>query len=209
MKSVFSALSGLLFFALTTQAAADNAVAFAGQAVGSWSSIEQSADDAYDWVESEVVRIWPDREDGVWLYQENAIIGSGPGNPDTDDRKARPYFQVVVHVRNMGDGTLHTTTYRVADRQAARGAWKRPELFDRDWLGAVSCMGSMTRVGDGFWNGQTVCPNSYKGAVKLLSRSVRAPGVYVNWDRGFDADGRLIWGPKQGGYIFKRKEVER
>jgi hypothetical protein len=26
----------------------------------------------------------------------------------------------------------------------------------------------------------------------------------VNWDRGFDAHGNLVWGPAAGGYRFRR-----
>ncbi len=189
-------------------AAADTAAEFAESAAGSWSSAEQSADPGYDWVESEVRQIWPDREEGVWLYQENAIIAASPEVPVEGDPKARPYFQVVVHIQDVGGGTLHTTTYRVADRAAAKGTWSAPDTFSPDWLGEVSCMGSMQRVGEGFWRGETTCPNNYRGAARVVSMSVRSPGAHVNWDRGFDAEGNHVWGPAEGGYIFKRKDAE-
>ncbi|MEO1407917.1 MAG: chromophore lyase CpcT/CpeT [Pseudomonadota bacterium] len=187
---------------------ADTPLDFAQDAEGSWTTVEQSSDPAYDWVESEMRRIWPDRNDGVWLYQENAIIGSNTDNVLDGDPKSQPYFQVVVNVRDLGDGELHTTTYRVSDRAAARGAYATGS-FEDTWLGEIACMGHMRRIGVGFWSGDAVCPNSYKGGVKVVSRSVRSPNTYVNWDRGFDVDGNHIWGPAEGGYIFKRKSGEQ
>lgn len=199
---------GLVACLIAAPAAADTASEFASDAAGSWSSAEQSVDPGYDWVESEVRRIWPAREDGVWLYQENAIIAASPETSVDGDPKAQPYFQVVVHIQDVGGGALHTTTYKVSDRASAKGAWKMPDAFSPDWLGEVSCMGSMQRVGQGFWRGETTCPNSYKGAARVVSLSVRAPDTQVNWDRGFDAAGNHVWGPADGGYVFERKETE-
>lgn len=203
MRTVFA---GLLVWTAAAPALADTAAeSFAMGALGSWTSAEQSYSDAYDWVESETVRIWPDRDDGVWLYQENAILGASPIEPAGAGAKDRPYFQVVIHVRDVGQSSLHTTTYRVADRAAARGAWRDPSAFSEAWLGEVACMGAQEQVAAGYWRGQADCPNTYKGAVRVVSRSVRTPDAKVNWDRGFDAAGALIWGPAEGGYVFKRK----
>ena len=204
LKSILISLSSLAIIGI---AQADTAVRFAEHAVGAWTSAEQSSDPGYDWVESEMVRIWPDREDGVWLYQENAILGASPDDPDRDDAaKEKPYFQVVIHIRDLGGNQVHTATYRVADRAAAKGAWRTPDAFEPAWLGEVSCMGEMEEVGAGYWRGGTECPNSFRGAVRVVSKSIRSPGAYVNWDRGLDADGNVVWGPPDGGYIFKRKE---
>ncbi|MEO0981025.1 MAG: chromophore lyase CpcT/CpeT [Pseudomonadota bacterium] len=195
----------ILALALAAPAAADEAQWLAEDAAGSWTTIEQSASPDYDWVESEVVQIWADREDGAWLYQENAIIGADAEAGDLAN-KDQPYFQVVVHLQNAGRGEVFTTTYRVANREAARGAWRSPEDFDPVWLGAPSCAGKIARIGRGWWRGDAECANSYKGAVRVVSQSVRSPEGHVNWDRGFDAAGTLVWGPAGGGYIFKRKE---
>jgi hypothetical protein len=69
-------------------------------------------------------------------------------------------------------------------------------------------MSTLQRIGEGHYTGAAGCPNAYKGGVRVDSRSVRTPDTYVNWDRGFDADGELIWGPADGGYIFKRWSAE-
>ena len=173
--------------------------------LGAWSTKAQSVDARYDWVGSEKWRILVEDETGIWIYQENTIFGP---NPEVEfGATPPPYFQVAVHLRDLGEGLLHTTTYRVADRASARAfATGEIDRFERGWLGDVACMGRMERVGDGFWNGSATCPNGYKGSVRLDSRSIFAPGYFVNWDRGFDASGAHSWGPKTGGYIFRKVE---
>ena len=190
---------------------ADPAAEFVAIAAGSWTSREQSVDPRYDWVESETVRILPDRTDGVWLYQENAILASSPVEAPSPDAKDRPYFQIVIQLRSLGPEVVHSTTYRIDTPEAragARGLWKvGGEGFDASWIGGVACMNELRRVAEGFWTGEADCPNTYKGAVRVDSRSVRTPDSYVNWDRGFDAKGQYVWGPVSGGYIFLRKET--
>lgn len=187
----------------------DDAAEYARLALGSWSSRDQSADPAYDWVESETVRVLTDRIDGIWLYQENAVLAASPDAPPAAGAKDQPYFQVVIQLQALGDGEVHTTTYRLdtaAARAGAKGLWRDPSRdFAPEWIGTVACMGHMRRVAEGFWQGAVACPNGYKGGVKVDSRSIRSPDAYVNWDRGFDLSGRQVWGPATGGYIFNRK----
>ncbi|MFN3314375.1 MAG: CpcT/CpeT family chromophore lyase [Hyphomonas sp.] len=195
----------------TTAGPPDPAAEFAGIATGSWTSRQQSADPRYDWVESETVRILPDRSDGVWLYQENAIMAPSPQETPADGAKDRPYFQIVIQLRSIGAHEVHATTYRLDTPEArtgARGLWKTTSLeFDPAWIGTVACMNEMGRISEGYWTGQADCPNTYRGGVKVDSRSVRTPDSYVNWDRGFDAEGQHVWGPREGGYVFRRQEA--
>lgn len=189
----------------------DPASEFAAIAAGSWTSREQSVDPRYDWVESETVRILAHRTDGVWLYQENAILASSSDEVPSADAKDRPYFQIVIQLQSIGPEAVHSTTYRIETPEAragARGLWKSEgEGFDASWIGGAACMNEQKRVAEGFWTGEAHCPNTYKGAVKVDSRSIRTPDSYVNWDRGFDAEGQYVWGPVSGGYIFLRKET--
>ncbi len=190
--------------------AEDAATELMSLSTGAWTSREQSADPAYDWVESDTVRILADRIGGVWMYQENTVISAGPGDAPRAGAPAQPYFQVVIQLRSLGPDRVLATTYRLASEQARTGASglaaSGDRTFDPAWIGEVACMNKVQRVADGFWHGAAECPNTYKGAVRVDSRSVRTRDTYVNWDRGFDGAGRLIWGPPEGGYIFKRRE---
>ncbi|MEX1249832.1 MAG: CpcT/CpeT family chromophore lyase, partial [Hyphomonas sp.] len=175
-----------------------------------WTSRAQSSEPGYDWVESETVRILTDRTDGIWLYQENAVIAASGETDARGGAKDKPYFQVVIHLRTLGPDEVLATTYRLATpeaRQDAKGFWARSaQPFGPDWIGEAACMSRMHRVAAGFWQGAAACPNDYKGAVKVDSRSIRTRDTYVNWDRGFDAAGIRVWGPARGGYIFTRME---
>jgi hypothetical protein len=61
------------------------------------------------------------------------------------------------------------------------------------------------RVGQGHFVSRTEgCPNRYKGAAMMKSIAISTPERLVNWDRGFDSTGKLVWGPEAGGYMFER-----
>jgi hypothetical protein len=175
---------------------------YAAHAVGRFSSAAQHrADPAYDEVTAQVVRLWADRDDGLWLYQEQTIR-TGP------QATGRPYFQRVGHVTVAGDGTLRRENLALRDplRFAGYGTpgYRGPEITPAD-LGPAGCHNILTFVSPGFWTARTEdCANSYRGATRMESRALLTPNAYVNWDRGFGAAGQHVWGPKKGGYVFDR-----
>jgi hypothetical protein len=185
------------------------AEAYAAQVVGSYSSAAQHRADArYDEVEARVIRIWPERTDGVWLYQEQAII-TVPGT-DAATARTRPYFQFVGRVQMIGNGLLRRDNYRVSDRARwvgmTTGDARLASLSPAD-LEAASCHNRIELISPGYWTGRTeTCTNSYRGAVTMESRSLSTPTGFVNWDRGFSTTGEHVWGPRWGGYVFDRVE---
>ncbi|MEM9837771.1 MAG: CpcT/CpeT family chromophore lyase [Pseudomonadota bacterium] len=193
---------------LSLMLAPPGAIEFAEQAAGLSTSAGQSQNEGYDFVASEMWQVMPEADDGVWLYQQNWILG-----PRADRSAARevrdrhdqlPYFQVAIHLRDFGDGEVHTTTYRIKGeaRAVARLFAANGGAFDEEWLGEVACMGKLNAVGAGHWSGHASCPNGYKGGVRVESVSVRSLNSHVNWDRGFNLEGEHIWGPADGGYVF-------
>jgi hypothetical protein len=71
--------------------------ALATTMIGSYSSAAQATEDtSYFNIELEMVRIWPKRKDGVWLYVEQAVATS----------KEKPYRQRVYHVQELNDSTF-------------------------------------------------------------------------------------------------------
>lgn len=172
--------------------------------IGSFSSERQARTDArYDVVEARVVRIWPERSDGVWLYQEQALLGGA--NAIDPSARSRPYFQRIVHLQDIGPGMVRTTTYPMLRPERFVGAWRAPESIGADALGGGGCAGIATRVAAGFWRGENLdCPNAYRGAVRVTSHSLRTAQSYANWDRGWNIEGEQVWGPADGGYVFDR-----
>lgn len=190
----------------------DPAVEYTATAAGQFSSVAQHrADPAYDEIEARIVRIWPDRTDGVWLYQEQAIV-SAPGlTLSPVEARRQPYFQFVARIVVIAPGVLRRDNFRVRDGAAwlARqpGDARLAKLTPADLL-PPSCHNRLERISAGRWIGRTEsCANGYKRAASMLSLSITTPDEYVNWDRGFDAAGQRLWGPAAGGYIFRRIAV--
>lgn len=176
--------------------------------IGSFSSEAQARADArYDVVEARVVRIWPERTDGVWLYQEQALLG--PASAIDEGARARPYFQRVVHLETIGPGAVRGTSHRSTNAASIVGAWRTPSRIAAAQLGEAICAGTAERIAVGFWLASNPdCPNTYRGAVRASSDALRTADAYANWDRGWNAEGVQVWGPTSGGYIFERMRGE-
>lgn len=190
-------------FLLIAAAALDPALEdYARTVTGRFSSAAQHARDAsFDEVEARIVRIWPERTDGLWLYQEQAVLTRADLTPE--QARARPYFQFVARVVAVQPGVFRRDNYRVRD--GARFAGARVAALAPADLMEASCHNRIERVAAGVYAGRTEsCANGYKGAAFMQSLSVATPTSYVNWDRGFDLQGQRVWGPASGGYIFDR-----
>ncbi len=180
---------------------------YAGNVTGQFSSaVQHRADARYDEVEARIIRIWPERTDGVWLYQEQAIITVA--GVDAATARSRPYFQFVGRIVPLGNGLLRRDNFRVSVGARwvgmATGDARLASLSPSD-LAPASCHNLIELVSPGHWTGRTEsCANGYRGATYMRSISLATPDRYVNWDRGFAADGSHIWGPRWGGYVFDR-----
>jgi hypothetical protein len=204
----------LTLTALALQAATPTAPApmplpevYAANVTGSFSSAAQHRSDVrYDEVEARIIRIWPERTDGVWLYQEQAII-TVPG-VDAATARLRPYFQFVGRIVPLGSGLLRRDNFRVADGArwvGMTGDDPRLAALSPADLAPASCHNLIELVSPGHWTGRTEsCANGYRGATYMRSISLATPDRYVNWDRGFTATGERVWGPEWGGYVFDR-----
>lgn len=192
-----------MFLLLAAAAGLDPALEdYAATVTGTFSSAAQHArDPGYDEVEARIVRIWPERTDGLWLYQEQAVLT----RPDMDRAaaRARPYFQFVARVVMLEPGVFRRDNYRIRD--GARFAGARVAALTPADLAEPGCHNRIERVAEGVYVGATEsCANAWRGAASLRSLSVATRDLYANWDRGFDAEGRRLWGPAAGGYRFAR-----
>lgn len=176
--------------------------AYAQTVTGRFSSAAQHArDPAYDEVEARIVRIWPERTDGLWLYQEQAVLTRE--GMSREEARAKPYFQFVARVVMLQPGVFRRDNFRVRD--GARFAGGKIAALAQTDLMEASCHNRIELVAAGTYVGRTEsCANAYRGAQWMQSLSVATPASYVNWDRGFDGAGKRIWGPEAGGYVFDR-----
>ncbi len=50
------------------------------------------------------------------------------------------------------------------------------------------------------------CPANVRGAVRITNAIELTPAGMNTWDRGFNADGKQVWGAQAESYQFRRKE---
>jgi hypothetical protein len=168
---------------------------------GSFSSEAQSkADPEFFDVRLHMTPIWTSRTDGPWLYVEQAMA-------TTLDR---PYRQRVYQLIDRGDGSVESFVFELPNAAERVGAWSDPARFDRDLpeslIPRAGCSIVLERVG-ATWKGSTNdrdCESLLRGASYATSEvTLRADGL-DSWDRGFDAEGKQVWGAKKGAYQFRR-----
>jgi len=166
---------------------------------GSFASTEQAEKDSsfFD-IRLEMVRIWPEREDGIYLYVEQAVATA----------LERPYRQRIYRVREE-DGEFRSEVFTFEEPLRFAGAWRTPDRFaelDPDDLALrEGCAVILTRTETGF-EGATgsACVSSLRGASTATSEVVLTEDVLTSWDRGFDAEGEQVWGSTEGPYVFRR-----
>ena len=171
---------------------------------GWFSSIEQHEADPENYfdIHLRVCRIWRGREDGPWLYVEQAASTS----------LDRPYRQRVYNLIDRADGTIASVIHTLpGEALDFAGAWKKvdalSELTPDDLEERAGCAVILTWSGDGTFTGSTVedfCKSTLRGASYATSEVTVGPMALISWDRGFDEDGQQVWGATEGGYIFKR-----
>jgi len=171
--------------------------------VGSFSSIEQAEKDSnYFNIELEMVQLWKDRTDGPWLYVEQAVAES----------KDKPYRQRVYQLRKRSDGKIESLVYTIPDPLRFAGDYKKEfpllRLTPDSLILKEGCEVVLYQADNGYFEGSTVdknCSSDLRGASYATSEVMIDKDKMISWDRGFDENGKQVWGATDGGYIFKKK----
>jgi len=169
---------------------------------GSYTSAEQAkGDTSYFEIELEMKRIWAKRKDGAWFYVEQA----------TAESKAKPYRQRVYHVEEVNDSTFTSEIHTIRNGEQYFGAYTDHEKLARLspdsidlMLGCAITLQRYKSIYQGSTNGRD-CPNKRGGAAYATSEVVLRSDRMISWDRGYDPDGKQVWGAEKGGYIFMKK----
>ncbi len=193
----------IMIAAMSQLSAQDDLSLLAEWMTGSFSSEEQAASDSqYFDIRLEMVRIWEGREDGYWLYVEQAAASA----------LDRPYRQRIYHVTPLEDGRFSSAVYSLPDPMRFAGSWadmERLNQLDPDSLTIrKGCAVILARKSSGAFEGSTVkkaCESKLRGASYATSIVTVMDDRIVSWDQGFNADDEQVWGATQGGYIFKKK----
>lgn len=168
---------------------------------GTFSSAAQAAEDPefFD-VSLHVTPIWTDREDGRWLYVEQAVA-------DVPDL---PYRQRVYRVIEVAPGLFENQVYILPDPAVVIGAWREDaplngvtpdDLEEREGCSIVMRRRGSTFIGSTLgW----LCTSTLRGANYATSDVMITPDGMISWDRGFAEDNRQVWGSAVGGTVFDR-----
>jgi hypothetical protein len=186
------------------RATADAAL-LARWSAGIWRSNDQARrDPAYLDIRTAQTPIWPERgTDGShWFYVESAQAHI-PGEP---------YRQNVFRLVPQPDGTVRSEQFRLSDAARARVAGsaargQTPSLTPEDITPIEGCTLTLRRAGDTFtgtMNGQD-CRNTFRGADFLDASTRITADLLYTWDRGMRFNGEQVWGPRNGGYEFRRE----
>lgn len=174
---------------------------FASYLTGSFSSEAQAAEDSdFLPITLESTRIWPSRTDGIWLYVEQALKGKSP------------YRQRVYKVSANTLESFRSDIYTLPDPETFVGAGEQPSLFDglsveelalREGCAVIVSYDPNSDTFAGSTNRQD-CTSVFRGAAYATSEVTVGPNRLRSWDRGFDDNGKHIWGSEKGPYVFDR-----
>lgn len=174
---------------------------------GSFSSEAQSKADSnfYD-IRLHMVEIQMGNEPGNWLYVEQAM-GSA---------QDKPYRQRVYQVVEITLCIYESRVYEFENPLQYAGGWNDAsklsnltfdKLILRDGC-SITLKYEHELVGDININrfvgstGATSCPSSLRGASYATSEVIITEDQLLSWDRGWDVNGKQVWGAETGGYIF-------
>lgn len=171
---------------------------------GSFGSAEQAAaDTSYFDIRLRMVPIWPDQADGVWFYVEQAVAS------DED----RPYRQRVYHLTQLSATLFESEVFTLDAPLRFAGEWRKEHPLENmrpdSLIARDGCSILLRRKADDLFGGSTLgrdCPSELRGASYATSEVEIRPDRLVSWDRGFDANGKQVWGAEKGGYIFRKVE---
>lgn len=172
---------------------------------GSFSSEEQAQNDSdYFNISLEMKRIWGERNDGYWLYVEQAAA----------ETKDKPYRQRIYNLTKV-DKSIISIIFSLPNEQEYIGGYKNPELFNKlspdSLLKRDGCEVLINRLDEYTFLGSTIddnCPSNLRGAAYATTEVMITKDKMISWDRGSDNKGVQVWGAVKGGYIFKKISTE-
>ena len=170
---------------------------------GSFSSEEQSKiDTAYFDIRLEIIRIWEDRSNGIWLYVEQAAASS----------LERPYRQRIYRLKETGENLFKSEVYEIEEPLRFTGVWRKENPFYGDADDILQkrpgCSVRLKKIGNQTFFGSTVdkeCLSDWGGATYATSIVTITENGMITWDRGFDENDNFLWGAEKAGYYFQKK----
>jgi CpeT protein len=169
---------------------------------GQFNSLEQSkADSSYYNILLKMKPMWTNKQGEYWLYVEQAMENS----VDT------PYRQRVYQLQMLNDSTITSTVYTIKNGEKYYGDWKKQKplenLTTTDLEVRKGCLIYIHKTKKNKYKGATNasdCESSLRGASYATTEVQMSKKKVLSWDRGYDKEGKQVWGAVKGGYQFKK-----
>jgi hypothetical protein len=175
---------------------------FAMLLAGKYSSAAQAArDTAFYNISLVMTPIWPNRTDGRWLYVEQAMASK----PD------KPYRQRVYKLNHPSKMKFTSEIFTIRNAKEVVGLQSdrtKLQLLHPDSIELKDGCAVVLSLKGGIYTGGTrgsSCASDLRGAKYATSIIVLKEGEMVSWDRGYDAEGKQVWGATKGGYVFVKE----
>ncbi len=185
-------------------APADDVTVLAEWMTGTFDSRAQAAEQPDDFhpIRLVMLPIWQDRNDGAWLYVEQAAVGA----------EEQPYRQRVYRVTIDGLEGYRSDVFELPeDPKGFVAAWENPGVFKTcepaDLIPREGCSIFLRRRSDGAFAGETRgtgCRSRLGDADYASSQVVITRDLLTSWDRGFTREDVQAWGAEKGPYEFRR-----
>jgi hypothetical protein len=110
------------------------------------------------------------------------------------------------------NNTVESAGFKPNNPEKLIGLCDKPageRVFKIEEIGKSECSVFLRKEKDNYI-GETQpggCPTNYRGAVKITNKIILHSSGMDTYDRGFDANGKVIWGAKDEPYMFLKKEV--
>ncbi|MDR6159962.1 CpeT protein [Chryseobacterium sp. SLBN-27] len=165
------------------------------------SELQSKTDSTYYNISLVMIPIWSERNDGKWLYVEQAVAA----NSD------KPYRQRVYHLQHPSKDTFTSEIYTIKDALTFAGLQNDKMKKDKLTFDLIElkdgCTVTLKKQGETYVGGTEAdkCPSDLRGAAYATTKIVLKKGMLESWDQGFDASGKQVWGATKRGYIFMKQ----
>jgi hypothetical protein len=147
------------------------------------------------------IRVDNPPNDARFLYQEQAL----------SDKLSQPYRQRFLQITPSADGTqVESIAFKPENPELWIGLCdRRDREIPPNQFGEAVCRVFLRPDGDGYAGNtpEEGCPTNFRGAVRITNTVILRRSAMETWDRGFDADGKQVWGAREDSYQFRDIET--
>lgn len=145
--------------------------------------------------------IWKDQS-GYWFYQELF----------NEEKSTAIYNQRIINIKRVDSITISSSSYIIPNKKKYINGWKDTSLFNQLTIDSLTvragCDVYFKKKTSTIYQGKTSknsCSSSFSKKIKYTtSNIVMSRNKISSWDRGYDSEGKQVWGKIEGPYDFIR-----